>query len=145
VKKTNDWEIREAKSTDISFIYDSWLKCYKHDSAIGKACRSRIFFDNYKLTIDYLLNHPHTKVLIACNPDERDVLYGYLVCTKGTLHFSLVKEAFRGLGIGRSLFNAAFSNPNSVICSHKTFSVEKIFHTHKQLEFNPFVLFIKEE
>lgn len=147
IKLNDEWRIRQAIPDDIDFIYGSWLNCYKHASALGKSCRSSIFFDNYKLIVDRILQDKSTTVSVACLPSDEKVILGYIVQTgDSTLHFVYIKEAFRKFGIASTLIVYAFpNNQNPIICSHKTFDSEKYFNKYKEkLEFNPFVLFQKE-
>jgi hypothetical protein len=133
------FDIRPARPLDIPFIYETWLKSYKHDSAFGKSVRSSVFFPAYGEVIDNILLSSTT--IIACHPEEPDIILGYLVYSPTILHYVFVKEAFRGLGIARTLYETA-QVPTTL--SHRTGSVQDILARHSELVYNPFVLFNKE-
>ena len=141
---TPQWNIRSAIPRDIPFIYETWLKSYKHDSAIGRCTRSGIFFENYRKVVDKILQDSNTDV--ACLPDDGDVILGYLVSEDNTLHYAFVKEAFRNIGISKSLLmrrtidGIPLVPQNNFTITHKTFYMEQIVDKYK-LEFNPYVLF----
>jgi hypothetical protein len=135
-----DFDIRKANPDDIAYIYATWLNSYRQDSAIGKSCRTSIFFENYRLVIDSILADKNTQVLIACHSEIPSVIYGYICFTKRSLHYAFTKEAFRELGIAKALVDK--SDQQFKQHTHKTLMSEKINHgiTH-----NPFVLYKQGE
>ncbi len=135
----NNWNIREANPNDIPFIYATWLKSYHYDSWTKSIAKS-IYFDNYKLVIDRLLEA--SQVLIACHPTDENVILGYLVAEPEIIHYCFVKEAFRRFGIAKDLVRASEA-PETAIISHRTQMALPILRT-KDFIFNPFILYSKE-
>lgn len=136
-----EYTIRKAIGSDLPFIFDTFLKSYKMSSVIGKACRNGIFFDNYRLILDQILDE--SNILVACHQDEPTVIFGYLISDGSILHYVFVKEAFRNLGIATALHNEGLKEADPMFgylyTTHKTFQSDKIesFKT----PFNPFLLF----
>lgn len=135
--------IRSAKPEDISFIYSSWLKSYKHGSSIGKSVRTSIFFNNYREIVDVLLER--SNILVACLPDSPDVILGYIVYesieSMHILHYAFVKESFRYLNICNFLVAEA-KLPDGTNYTHHTFFLDKLNSKHlNQFVFNPFHLY----
>lgn len=138
---TEDFTIRTALPNDIPFIYDTLLRSYKISSNIGKACRNGIFFTNYRIVLDNILHESDT--LIACLKNEPNVIFGYIISDKSTLHYCFVKEAFRQLGIAKALYLEAIkqADPNLgfLYTTHKTTYSDQI--KSLKVPFNPFLLY----
>lgn len=135
------WMIREPKASDLNFIYATWLNSYHYDSWTKSISKS-VFFGNYKLVIDHILSN--ASILVACNKDEPEVIYGYIIYEPQKAHYVFVKEAFRAFGIARHLFEEAFKDFEDIIVTHRTESSLPILKKHTQLIFNPFDLYKKE-
>lgn len=137
------WLIRDAVPGDLAFIYNSWLLSYRDDSILALDTSRTIFFDQYSLVVDNLLET--SNVLVACKQDEENVIFGYLVYEGKVAHYAFVKEAFRELGIAQSLVAEAFGEGelSQLICTHRTQSSKPIFEDHKFLIYNPFLLYNK--
>lgn len=135
-----EWGIRKANPKDIPFIYETWLKSYKHDSAIGKSTRSGIFFDEYKTIVDRILSNKDTQTLVACLNDSTDVILGYLVKELNLAHYCFVKESFRRLGVARSLFATDGMLIRATSTTHKTYYAQDLIDRFG-LDFNPFLLY----
>jgi hypothetical protein len=139
-----DFDIRPAQSSDINFIYKTFLTSYRYNSAIGKTCTNTVFFAEYQKVLDSILSKADAKVLVACHRDEPEVIFGYLIYEPGTLHYAFVKEAFQKLGIAKSLFLNAFGDQgltDQLQVTHKTFCVHDLLERHPNLTYNPFLLF----
>lgn len=134
-------KIRPAKGSDIAFIYSTWLNSYRNDSSIGLSVRKSVFFDNYQLILDQLMDSSET--IIACQPDEENVVYGFMTFDPKTIHYAFVKEAFRRLGIAKSLFQYAFTeNLDRISITHKTKYAQFLC---TKFNYNPFQLYLKGE
>lgn len=101
---------RLARESDQAFLMDSWLRSCKHSRFIGPipmdeyaACMSR--------WVTAILKRPGVEVLIACNPEDDDQIFGFICHEQGfrlpLVHFTYVKQPFRKFGIARGLFGAA--------------------------------------
>ena len=139
-----NFDIRSPQSDDISFIYATWLNSQKYDSTIGLSTTKTIFFEQYRTVIDHILAKEDTKVLIACDKQDPNTIFGYLVYEPDVLHYVVVKEAFWSLGIATTLFEQAFGMGVGVECTHRTEHVKDYFTGNSNLSFNPFLLYAKE-
>ena len=135
-----EYNIREAIGSDLPFIFDTFLKSYKMNSVIGKACRNGVFFDNYRLILDQILDE--SSILVACHKDEPTVIFGYIIHDKSILHYIFIKEAFRNLGLAKALYMEGLKTADPMFgylyTTHKTFMGDKVNHN---VTFNPFLLF----
>jgi hypothetical protein len=133
-----DWHIRNAEENDLPFIYSSWTQSYRYGSPLGKSCHNKIFFPNFARVIDWILMRDQIKVRVACYPEDRSIIFGYLVHEPHILHYAFTKEHFRQKGIAKSLYNHAGPLEFN---SFKTFDSVHALKTHSELIFNPFILF----
>lgn len=128
------WAIRPANKDDIPFIYATWLNSYYHDSW-ARSVKKTIYFDNYKHVIDQLLQDSEVKV--ACLPENTNVILGFLVEQLNIVHYCFVKEAFRRMGVAKSLFDH-----EKAYITHITRSFSPILRDHEEtFTYNPFILF----
>lgn len=152
--KSLPYQIRSAQPSDISFIYSSWLKSYKHGSELGKSTRTGVFFNSYREVLDAILQRSQT--FVACLIDEPEVILGYLVHEPladepftvdpiHILHYAFIKESFRRLGIGQMLLEHAKINPKLTYYTHKTILLDKFDGAFSQMTYNPFLLYVKGE
>lgn len=135
-----EFNIREGIGSDLPFIFDSFLKSYKKTSFIGRSCRNGIFFDSYRLIVDRILEQ--SKVLVACHKTEPQVIFGYMIFNKTTLHYVFVKEPFWELGIANALYQEASQSLDQVgftSMTHKTLMSDRI--QSLKIPYNPFLLY----
>lgn len=134
----SQYNIREAKGSDLNFIYDTWLKSYRN-SVLASQCGDAVFFSHYRFVIDKLLHD--CKPLIACLPNDEDVILGYLVAqAPDTIHYLFVKEAFRQLGIGNALITHQNLSSDPLTLTHIS-PFCKYIARHKHVYYNPFKLY----
>ena len=143
----DQWIIRKAKPSDIAFVYDTFLNSVKHCSSLGKSCRSRVFFEEYKQVIDKLLTQ--SKTTVACLPNNEDVIVGYMISSEPlTVHFIFIKEIFRDLGVATSLIRDAFPDldlrMHNLTYTHRTYDGDRLIRHRQEFIYNPFLLYKKE-
>lgn len=98
------FETREATEEDLPFVYATWLRGLRYGNEAFGLIEQSVYYKYYHQYIGILLKHPDTRVLVACLPDDEDVILGYSVLGKeGTVHYVHVKDAFRKFGIARGL------------------------------------------
>lgn len=131
------WILREPKKTDIPFIYQTWLNSFRYDSW-SKATAKSVFFDHYKLVIDEILSN--SKTLIACLPEDEDIILGYLVYESQIIHYIFVKNDFRKYGIAANLVNHSMDLEQPITITHRTKTALPILN-NKNWIFNPFKLY----
>lgn len=137
----HDWTFRQALPQDIPFIYSSWLKSYKHDSDFAKTIRTGIFFDNYREVLDDILER--ADVIVACLPNDKDIIIGYLVYEAHAIHYSFVKESFRNLGVARSMFKEIYKTLLLPVSYTHITNTAKPFSKSYDFIYNPILLFNK--
>jgi hypothetical protein len=135
------YDIREAQGKDLDFIYDSFLKSYFNKSKLGESLRPKIFFKEYPRIIDRILSRSETTV--ACLKENKDAVIGYIITEPDIVHYCLVKEGFKQLGIAKALLESKIDIPNFTI-THKTGALKPIFQKYPAMQFNPFLLYDKE-
>lgn len=136
------WDIREARETDLPFIFSTWSSSYRYTSDMG-TCPNSIFFPNFNKVMDHILGLPETSVMIACEKSVSEVIFGYMVHQKpDIIHYAYVKQAFCNFGIAKSLLNAL---GGAKYYSMKTDPIRPIVKKHPELIFNPFLLFKQGE
>ncbi len=129
-----DFDLRDACGDDLSFIYSTWLESYRYDSFFGKSHRNGVFFPDYQLVLDKLLEE--SRVVVACVPDSPETILGYIVFEPNLLHYIFVKGAFRRFGIATSLLDYAFPNLERSVCfTHKTYTAFPFIAKHTRLTY----------
>ncbi len=124
------FKLREARPDDVAFIYSTWLRGLYYGNELFNEIPKRTFFDNYKgIVTGYLTK---ASVLVACLPDDEDVVLGYSVSRGVILDWVFVKKSWRKMGIARSLVSKELT-----VCSHLT-GIGKSLKP-KDMVFNPFV------
>jgi predicted GNAT family acetyltransferase len=117
--------IREAKLTDLDFIYDSWIRSVK--------CPTKAVADMTRCLIDDVIDSKNVR--IYCDDDDHDHILGWIAYGQieetPLLHFLFVKKNLRGNGIGYKLLSHVYPerkrNRNSpVFCSFWSFHMQKM-------------------
>jgi hypothetical protein len=92
----------------------------------------------YKLILEAIIAKPTNTILIACDINDHDTIFGFSCLSSdfNIIHWVFIKKLFRGKGVGKSLVP---QNPISV--SHLS-ETGKSLLTSKfpQTVFNPFAL-----
>ena len=134
---------------ELGFIYDSWTRAVARDSIwqpnVGKRGVARtpvppsLSLYYHDITLKKLL--PKCTLLAACDPDDLDVILGYVCYEPDVLHFVYVKGGFRRLGIGNRLMDEAGHlremRDSPVVVSHRTEHLFKCWPEVKWL-WNPY-------
>ena len=104
-------ELRPPEAQDTAFIVATWADCATHSRPLRhmpKAAQGAAKNMIRRLGAAVLKNSKD-RALVACNPANRDQLYGWIAWRPGAgLHMLYVKAPFRGWGIGGALFAATF-------------------------------------
>lgn len=96
-------EIRPAREADTNFIYSSWLRSYKWGNSFLRGLPDYLYYPHMTQLIDYLIKVRNVKIEVVCLREDSDIIVGYVVKEHRTVHFLFVKEAWRKLGIAKSL------------------------------------------
>lgn len=83
---------------DRAFVVDSWLSSFRQSHWRGPVRDSR-YREVYGREVDELLDTIGTNVLIDCNPDDHEQIFGWACWTAGevgpVLHYCYVKAPYR--------------------------------------------------
>lgn len=100
------YEVRDIRPEDEPFIFSSWLRSYR-GSSFARQVPNPIYYRHQHKLIEGVLNHPHRVALIACNPEDREQIFGYVIGTREAknlyLHWIYVKHPLRNFGLARFL------------------------------------------
>lgn len=101
--------ILTEQSNDLDFIYSSWIKCVLNQKPYSVLDKSWLNAAQHSIITRLLRN---CDVLIACDPQDIDQLFGYIVFDKNkrTLHWVYCKYDFRKTGVATKLMLEAFNN-----------------------------------
>lgn len=135
------FDVRPAVVEDTPFILNSWLKRYR-DAVHPRLISDKAYYEVQHAVIRKILAAPGLKVLVACDKEDANHIYGY--CVAETLaegwdivHWVYVKGPFRRFGIGKTLIKDATAGTQKVHYSHRTKLVDLLDRDHAAT-FNPF-------
>lgn len=102
------WLLRPPQSEDVSFVFNSWLKSFR-DSPMMFNMSNDVYFKGAHDQIEAVAKDPNARVVVACDPAEPNIIFGYgvaeLVGTELVLHWVYVKHPFRNFGLGKAIEN----------------------------------------
>lgn len=132
-------QLREFKPSDKNFIFSAWLRSYQQQ--FPKDCPKEIFYSRQHAVIEYLLGK--SKVLVVSDMIDPDHLFGFMVYENhddcSILHYLFVKEAFKGLKVGKKLYDTL---KEPVFYTHRTGQgIRFLEKTTKVRVFNPWLIF----
>jgi GNAT superfamily N-acetyltransferase len=120
---------------DENFIYSTWLKGLRYGNELFSLIDQEIYFKTYHVIIEFLLKHPTTRIEVAALKEDPEVILGYVVRNQDTVHWLFVKQAWRGIGLARSLLSAPFE-----FVSHLTDQGASLLkQKYPTVKFNPFI------
>ena len=149
---TDEILLRAPTNQDGSFIIDSWVREAREHYPANLVDKS-LFYNEEKEIVKVLISK--SLILIACNPEDPEQIYGYMVFEKVAdipiIHFLYVKLLFRENGIARHLINSVFEDfgKKKTVISHIPRSRKedgKYIDSAKQtlikynLRFDPFII-----
>lgn len=102
--------IRPARESDLPFVWHSMLASIQERIPYRFADK-RLFHVEMTARIKALVER--SSVLVACDTEDEDVIFGFVVTEGDVLHFVYVKFAFTSLGIARQLVVSALPHVGS--------------------------------
>ena len=129
-------------ATDEGFIFDSWLKSYKFMSQFAKNIPSETYYPSHRQIITGIIARPTTEVLIAHPEDDADVILGYMVKERVSvhvIHYVFIKEGFRRMGIAKRLMEHGEIAP-SFTFTHWTYAMNALVFKIPQIKYNPYLI-----
>lgn len=95
--------LRPAVESDYPFIAATALKGLYYGCSFWRRMEQETFFSAYKQILFSRCVNPKTKVRIACDKDDTDLIRGYAILQDNVLHWVHVKQEWRHLGLGKAL------------------------------------------
>jgi hypothetical protein len=137
---------RYAGVDDIPFIFSSWLRSYRETRAV-KVLDNRTYYAGQHAVIEGLMQRPNIIVEIACDVQDPEQIYGYVVYESRSdgplIHWTYVKLPFRAFGIGSSLVKAACENvPGDKITVTHLPKMEKKLFENESVIYNPYLAWL---
>jgi ribosomal protein S18 acetylase RimI-like enzyme len=141
--------LRGPTSEDSNFLLNSWLRELEYNRFYPyRFIHTKTFNTQQTAILQTLI--ANSLVLIACNQEEFDQIYGYIIFEKldpeTILHFLYVKKTFRNNGIGKRLLEAAAPDfgAKPIVITHLPRQPEgldlKTYLIRNQLFFDPYVI-----
>ncbi len=107
----------------MGFVFKSWIRSFVKSPWAGPYSRA-VKVEATKNTIVDLLQQDDCHVVLACNPEDPNQLYGFVCFERGeqpVLHYVYVKDFFRRMGVGSDLVAVARGgSPDQLLYTHKT-------------------------
>jgi GNAT superfamily N-acetyltransferase len=143
------YTLRPSYENDLKFLLNSWSISHWHKNTYHKKCSP---FNSYremmnKRIIDIIKSN--AQVIIACDPDNLDNIYAYIVYNKiiknPIIHWIYVKSEYRNKGLGKALIGKTGINPYlPIVITHISNTACEIMKTHKeqdkyQLAYLPYI------
>ena len=148
---SRDYTIRAVNIEDVPFIYNSWLKSYRESPSV-RNIPNGVYYNQHHRAIEGVFNGNSPIVLIACNPEYPDQIYGYVVADSEIVgndsfvafHWVYCKHTFRGRKIGTALIEKVLSmcNPTSILYTHYVRSLDKVLKDRGYI-YNPYYFWSK--
>lgn len=99
-----DVKVRTARAGDQAYVASTWLRSLTNGRPSARD-------DELRTTIDRVLDHKATRILVACERKQEAKLYGWLAHvpleSRALVHYLYVREPLRGRGIARALADRA--------------------------------------
>jgi len=139
----SDIEIRDAYMEDLSFIYATMLRSYRHASTFARKISNEVFYKYHHMFLEAYFKRNGSRVFVAHPKGSPDVILGYLLTEKredGTdvIHYTYVKKSFRQMGVAKALWGLL--EDKSYTITHYTVDTDWIMKKHSNLTYNPYLL-----
>jgi len=135
-------DIRNYDSiTDEAFLIATWIKSNRSSPAT-RAVPTPIYLIGQRYRIMKCLKAESTRILVACDSDESNLIYGYAVWgVPSILHYVYVKKAYRGAGVAKALLEQP--QGTAVLYTHRSpeIWVERLLRDkYINYVYNPYLL-----
>lgn len=134
---------RALTESDLSFLYNSWLKSYR-DSSFAEPISNNEYFGFHKAVIERIIERAN--VVILCNPEDESQIYGYSVSEQVAelviVHYIYVKQTYRNLGLAKQLLLGATSGDKFTYThrSKRLPAIERKSQSMQQATYNPYLI-----
>lgn len=124
-------------TTDLGFVYNSFLKSFR-GAIINKKVSNTIYFKNEQRILTEYIQASGSHILIATDPNDEHTIYGYLIFNveRNEIFFGYVKEAFRRMKIFKEMLaSSGLDIGKPIIYRHSTYGGEAVINALKNLTF----------
>lgn len=132
------FQVRQARESDLAFIYNTWLDSYV-ESRLARTLKPTIYRDRQRRLINNILSRPTVHALVASPPgDDLTVLAWAVVEAPDVAHYVFTKRTFRRFGLARELlstFDGTFRY------SHKTDNGDLLCRAFKRTVYDFYAAF----
>ncbi len=123
-------------------VFNSWLKRYR-DAVSVRLVTDRVFFEVQHKVIRKILERPGLVLRVACNPEDSNQIYAYIVAEFNQIvpdltliHWIYVKSPFRRAGVAKDLLSTVLEDHKQIHYTHKTFLTQYLDKDNKWI-YNP--------
>ena len=126
-----DYSLRPLVAGDRSYVFSTWIRWCSRESRWLRGAPKPVLFDardGYVRHIEAALDR--CTVVVACDPSDHDVIYGYAVVdVPGVVQFAYVRAPFRRRGVARAMLGAAgVSEPRVFACDMHRWAEQRFDH-----------------
>ena len=121
--------IRAFRDTDKPFILDSWVNSIVYSTPSLFWCPKSVLKSNYRRIVDKLIDARPELFRVLVNEDDEDQIFGWSCTDDDATHFVYVKEEFRRLRLGWSLWGSDVVSNWTKVCE----SIQK----RRDMEYKP--------
>lgn len=142
--------IRSYDNADVGFIFNSWLKSFRESPTVRRVPNS-VYYENHHSLIDTILASSRSQLLVACNPEDANEIYGYVVAEyfeeRTVVHWVYCKQKFRQKGVARQLMGKILEGAEEglpIFYTHYTKAVDREIHNKAgAIIYDPYILWLR--
>lgn len=131
---------RKFEDGDSDFVLSTWANSQSCVSPNNR-CRKGEFIRMHK---HFIRSRLHLfNIVIACNQECSDQIYGFIVYSKNCVHFIYVKSTYQKMRVASSLMSHCFGFiPPEYYSSFSSNPDSKRYINREDMKFNPFLLIL---
>jgi GNAT superfamily N-acetyltransferase len=136
--------MRPSNENDHAYIKATWVENYRQSRATQQIVNP-VYFPGQRSLIEriFAVCPIETDILVACDPEDERVIYGWAVGRRetATLHYVYVRQEWRGLGIGDRLIQTITGRHDSAFSITHLPGDRRFFsRLAKHAIYNPYLL-----
>lgn len=128
--------IRDGIPTDMPFIYKTWIQSLYGAGSWFSDIDDKVYFKNYNLVLNRLLQRPDVKASIACDREDTNLILSYVIYEKEVFHYAYTRKDWQKIGLARDLIPEKLES-----FTHLTPAGRHLWQKYlSHLKFNPFLI-----
>jgi hypothetical protein len=134
-----DVAIRPAIEADLPLVYtDALGDIWEHNIGFTRGMSEFVFRRFHRYVLDDCITRG--RLLVACDPEEASVIFGWILFEANVLHYVNVKRRFRHRGVGQALLEATGLG-DKFACTHLTFQGKSLIQQYyPKVSYVPYLL-----